>query len=97
MTGKPTVRFCCHPQCKNEAIECRLYDFETKAKITEWYCPDHASEHGYCCICGEFWAGCESFDLSPVPGVCPNCRDQMDQDDPDDWDPDDYHPGPWEE
>ncbi len=45
----------------------------------EWndYCVTHASQNGYCWGCGEFWAGCESFDFNRMQ-LCPNCRDDPD-------------------
>lgn len=45
-----------------------------------WYCPEHARKLGYCWGCGQFWAGIEEFDFNPC-GLCPNCKDEFEDDD----------------
>ena len=40
------------------------------------YCADHAVENGFCCGCGIFCAGIESFDFIH-PGLCDNCYDEV--------------------
>jgi hypothetical protein len=40
----------------------------------EYYCAEHAKEHGFCWGCGQFWSGCERFDFEE--GIfCPNCKE----------------------
>lgn len=63
-----------------------------------YYCAEHAQEHGYCYICGQFWAGVERFDFDPS-GLCPNCQDaiayELGEDDEDEWGcPEGYYPYP---
>jgi hypothetical protein len=55
---------------------------------TDYYCWKHAKKNGFCPGCGEFWAGCESFDFSQS-GLCENCKDELasdlDDDEEGDW------------
>ena len=53
-----------------------------------FYCAEHAFQHGYCYICGQFWAGIESFDFGP--GYCENCRSEVEEDESDEDYEDDY-------
>lgn len=56
-----------------------------------WSCDEHAHEQGFCFLCHYFYAGLyEDFDFGPGP--CPDCRDQVNEDDGyEDWeDEDDY-------
>jgi hypothetical protein len=50
--------------------------------VTEYLCPDHAFEAGYCAACGTFWAGIEEFDMGN--GLCPNCRAGINEEDDED-------------
>lgn len=45
-------------------------------ELMNTYCVDHCQEEGFCFGCGEFWAGCESFDFNPS-GLCSNCHHQF--------------------
>jgi len=45
----------------------------------ERLCPTCAADAGYCCSCGDFWAGISSFDFVH-PGLCDHCHDQIQQD-----------------
>lgn len=75
---------CRHPGCQDQAISCTIYDHDLDKEIIEWYCPEHAPEYGYCCLCGQFWGGIEAFEFAPIPGLCPNCCDQVESDCDDD-------------
>lgn len=73
---------CEHEGCTAEAtVECLNPGGEGYDEWTENLCSKHAVEEGFCCYCGNFWAGCEDFDFSPIPGVCPNCRESEWEDD----------------
>jgi hypothetical protein len=67
--------------CRNDHVE---------EDAGEHLCFDCAGENGFCFGCGQFCAGMESFDFSPIPGYCANCVDQIkstvadDDPDPDD-------------
>ncbi len=61
------------------AVRCELYDYDAKKELIDFYCPSHARENGFCWGCGQFWAGCEEFEFSPIPGCCPNCRDEFEE------------------
>jgi hypothetical protein len=61
----------------------------------EILCGKHAAEAGYCCCCGMFCAGLDSFEFRH-PGYCDNCYDEVrsnfdDDDDDEDWDDLDYN------
>lgn len=47
-------------------------------------CPDCIKDSGFCLRCGNYCAGMSSFDFSPIPGYCSDCRDELDDDDDDD-------------
>lgn len=88
----PKFGRCQEPECSARAtVECCLPEGNPAGN----YCAAHAIENGYCCGCGQFWAGISSFDFSKS-GLCENCLSEM-QDDEDiddehfpvrDWDPD---------
>lgn len=46
-----------------------------------YYCDQHAAAHGFCCGCGQFWAGVESFEFSRFhggfEGLCEDCSDEL--------------------
>lgn len=66
---------CEEKNCNNkDVLKCFLYDYEEKKEFIWYYCTEHASKNGFCCCCGEFWAGIESFDFIH-PGLCDNCYD----------------------
>lgn len=46
---------------------------------SEWLCAEHAVEQGFCYGCGGFFAGTESYDFSPVKGLCYDCRSELDE------------------
>lgn len=70
-------RQCQHEGCSCEGVECVLTDGDGDLK--EYFCGEHAHEHGYCRCCSQFWGGVEAFDFSPS-GLCPHCKDQVDAD-----------------
>lgn len=62
--------------------------YEYKPENGVWSCAEHAEYFGFCFMCGNFWAGVESFDFSRVKGVCENCISEFDddfEDDQDEW------------
>jgi len=70
---------CMHDGCEEIGGLCYLGNYEAK-EVYEYYCAEHAQEHGYCYMCGQFWAGIEDFDFAPS-GMCSNCRDEyLDED-----------------
>lgn len=82
---------CRHPGCTEEGIPCAM-DWEDRDP--DFYCSKHAPEHGHCHCCGQFWGGIESFEFGRSPGLCDNCRDQIEADsldEPDDFDESDYY------
>lgn len=50
------------------------FDVDTSAGF---YCADHALQEGFCLGCAYFWSGNESFDFSPMPGFCYDCRTEL--------------------
>lgn len=64
---------CQHDGCESDGTFCYLYDHDEERTIYEYYCSEHAQEHGYCYMCGNFWGGCEDFDFASS-GMCSNCR-----------------------
>ena len=46
-----------------------------------YYCQIHCEGAGFCYVCGQFWAGIDSFDFAlprgGIKGVCENCTDQI--------------------
>lgn len=82
------VPMCQEPNCQNSAIECEIpggYDHKTESEYAEsymYYCPDHARENGFCCVCGTFIAGWRDFS-----DMCENCEIEV----RDDWDDEDEY------
>lgn len=73
---------CEYPGCPKRAeLECVLpASHDDECATTHPLCLVHAEAEGYCVGCGQFWSGIEDFDRDPS-GLCPNCRDQMVDDD----------------
>lgn len=44
---------------------------------THHYCGTHLRQNGFCYMCGYFSAGIESYDFSPVTGLCAECLDEI--------------------
>lgn len=96
---KHKFHFCSHAGCYKhgeDVIECYLPDYEvdeegfrTNNEPDYYYCWEHADTHGFCKMCGEFWAGIESFEFIH-PGFCDNCDDEMERDFDRDFDDEDY-------
>ena len=67
----------------DDSLQC-----EIDGEPSDILCGTHAAEDGYCCCCGQFWAGTTEFDFQH-PGYCPNCYDEIrsgeHDDDDDDW------------
>lgn len=77
------LQACEHEGCREEGIGCFLPD---DGEPSHYLCATHCHEEGFCWACGNFWAGCESFDFSRN-GLCSNCRNDPDvtgEADPDD-------------
>lgn len=66
---------CQHDGCEEVGTFCYLYDHDEERDVFEYYCAEHAQEHGYCYMCGNFWGGTEDFDFSSS-GMCSNCRSE---------------------
>lgn len=73
---------CEHEGCQNiDTIRCRVVDYSVSVEEQHpeeiyWYCAEHCQVEGFCCGCGEFWAGIESFDTRPN-GLCDACNDEL--------------------
>lgn len=69
---------CQHEGCDSaDVVDCWLWSDKAGTHVLEeQYCREHCHEHGYCCCCGFFSAGIESFDLG-TDGLCEHCRDQL--------------------
>lgn len=88
MPGESEGHRCKEPGCTSfDAFACT---HEPDEKNPPFYCPAHAFQHGYCSICGQFWAGIESFDFGP--GYCEHCKSEVESDcyDPEDEGDEDY-------
>jgi hypothetical protein len=72
---------CQHEGClSTDTTKCVLRSCQWREEdLIEYYCSDHAQEHGYCYGCGGFYAGIDSFDFSKT-GLCEICLDQVMQD-----------------
>jgi hypothetical protein len=70
---------------RENLLECHNSYYDEKKKETidcyNTYCIDCAQKLGYCYICGEFWAGIESFDFGPR--YCENCASEVEEDEDD--------------
>lgn len=75
LDNKPT-ELCEHGGCRRRGQPC--YITADDSEPDGFYCAEHAQEHGFCSMCGQFWGGIEEFDFGN--GVCPNCREYMDKD-----------------
>jgi hypothetical protein len=64
-------KLCEHAGCDLYGIGCWLPDDHDEP--TEWLCPEHAHDAGYCRHCGIFWAGIDDC-LFARTGLCDNCR-----------------------
>lgn len=76
---------CQHDDCleTQELTACFLPDNETDTP-DEYFCTNHAFEHGFCYMCGSFNGGIESFEFAAmhggVHGMCEQCSDQLEGD-----------------
>ena len=74
--GEAEGHRCEEPGCTSfDAFPCV---HEPDEKNPSLFCSEHAFQHGYCSICGQFWAGIESFDFGP--GYCENCKSEVEKD-----------------
>ena len=75
---------------RDDAFACHLLNSgEREQKPDGYYCPEHATLLGYCCSCGDFWGGIDSFEQT---GLCDHCRDELDEGE-EDWDDEDLYAG----
>ena len=61
------VPMCQEKGCQNPSIQCEIDD-----ETHEYYCSEHAVEHGYCYCCGILIAGWRDFS-----DMCENCEEQV--------------------
>ena len=70
---------CEEPGCLKEGMKCHLVDYGDylgpAVDVFNFYCTEHATQNGYCWMCGEFWAGNTEFDMEPFH-LCPNCKSE---------------------
>lgn len=67
---------CEHPGCTRPGFECRNFAVDDAEFPPEYYCGEHAPEHGYCAMCGDFVAGTNGFDFLHI-GLCDHCHDEV--------------------
>lgn len=81
---------CQHDGCDDVGYACYLDEdlLSDPAKATEFLCPRHAVESGYCYGCGRFFAGIEEFDFGS--GLCSDCKVEFDDGEPDEEYEEDY-------
>lgn len=84
------LNYCEEEGCTREGIACYLpdnpiYDGEQEAEPDNYYCGVHCHAQGFCCGCGSFWGGVESFDFGrgARTGLCENCLASGDFEDED--------------
>lgn len=83
MEENPETHACEYPGCELEGYACWLPEAQAYTEIDgqrfplpdEWLCEEHRPLHGYCAICGDFWGGVESFEIS---GHCDACQAELD-------------------
>jgi hypothetical protein len=68
---------CQHYGCKEMGFACYLPDPEYEP---EYFCSEHAFDHGYCKMCGSFNGGIESFEFING-GYCDECMTEMELND----------------
>ena len=93
---------CENENCTREAtVKCTLTVYEER-KFFRWLkelfhlptwkdevenlCAECAVDAGYCFACGNFYAGCKSYDLSPIKGCCENCISEFEEPEFDEFD-----------
>lgn len=74
----------------NDSLKCYIDMPETDDAEPDYIlCGKHAAKEGFCCCCGTFCAGMDSFEFQH-PGYCDNCyeevRSNSEDDDDDDYD-----------
>ena len=74
--GTGWIRRCEHDGCRAGGHPCFLPEQDDP---DGYYCGNHSHEHGFCCGCGMFYAGIESFDFNRS-GLCDECQDSVDAD-----------------
>lgn len=93
MEENPEMHPCGYEGCDREGYACWLPEAQAHIEIDgqqyplpdEWLCEEHRPLHGYCSICGDFWGGVETFEIS---GFCDACQSELDHErerEEDDW------------
>jgi uncharacterized protein (TIGR02996 family) len=77
--GKAWLRRCEQEGCRLSGRRCVLEGVSggERDDVIEFFCGEHAPANGYCCACGSYWGGIDSFENS---GLCDHCRDQIEAD-----------------
>lgn len=71
---------CEHEGCdqKDNLTPCFVYDPDTGELVLDsHYCWKHSYENGFCRICGQLWAGVESFEFNNPLKLCENCKERI--------------------
>lgn len=68
-------------RCDGDAVVDCILPTETIPIELEHLCVEHAVLSGYCCMCGTFWAGVDSYDFIRIKGVCENCILEIESED----------------
>lgn len=76
LDNDPDSAQCQNDGCQSAAIKCviEFQDEKTQKWKTqvEYFCPEHATEHGFCCCCGTFIAG-----IDDLKSMCEVCEDEV--------------------
>jgi hypothetical protein len=80
-------RTCQHEGCTDPAMLCSNFCAD-EDWTDEYYCGQHAPQHGYCACCGDFWTGITTFEVS---GYCEHCLAEIEADRDDEDDTEDYY------
>ena len=92
---------CAHEGCSRQDTQPYiLHPVDINAELF-YYCPEHAQEHGFCWMCGEFWGNVEGVGFDEG-GLCPNCAYDARMEKYEDMDQSEFDncpdiSGPWED
>jgi hypothetical protein len=81
MTEGKVTQKCMYEGCDKTEYLTVLYnpwvdDDDEGSENGDTYCSEHVPDC-YCAGCGHFSAGIESFDFSPIKGLCSECVDEL--------------------
>lgn len=69
------IHLCEHENCFSKGDP---YSIDLQSgKLTQYYCMDHAKEHGYCAACHLYFGGMECFDSNDSKLFCDECLDEL--------------------